>query len=110
NCFYLASWERIKGKRVLDFENDPPPDLAIEIDMTSDSLPRLPIYAALGVPEVWRFDGNVITCHVLTEAGDYAIVDTSRSFSWLQVSAVPALLEGAFDLDDEALKQRFESW
>ena len=44
----------------IDLTLDPPPDLAIEIDMTSPSIPRLPIYCALGIPEVWRFDGETM--------------------------------------------------
>src|SRR5713226_4217057 len=58
NCFYLANWPRIRGRKVLDFTVDPPPDLGLEIDVTNLSLDRLPIYAALRVPEVWRFTGR----------------------------------------------------
>ena len=47
---------------------DPPPDLVIEIDITSPSLNKLPIYAAVGVPEVWRFDGRRVI--ILTLVGD----------------------------------------
>jgi Uma2 family endonuclease len=57
-CYYIQNEAVIGGKTTIDLEIDPPPDLAIEIDITSLSLPRLPIYAALGVPEVWRFDGE----------------------------------------------------
>lgn len=39
----------------------PPPDLAVEVDITVSSVPRQPIYAALGVPEVWRYDGRAVT-------------------------------------------------
>ena len=60
-CFYLASLAAVKGKLEIDLMCDPPPDLSLEIDITSSSLDRMAIYAALKVPEVWRFDGvNVI--------------------------------------------------
>lgn len=49
---------RVRGKAEIDPNVDPPPDLIIEVDITSPSLPRSPIYARFGVPEVWRYDGE----------------------------------------------------
>jgi Uma2 family endonuclease len=57
-CYYIQNEAVIRGRMDIDLTVDPPPDLAIEIDITSLSIPRLPIYGALGVPEVWRFDGE----------------------------------------------------
>jgi Uma2 family endonuclease len=65
-CFYIQQVERIRGKTRLDLTIDPPPDLVIEIDITSDFLNKLPIYAAVGVPEVWRYDGQDLTIFRLT--------------------------------------------
>lgn len=56
--YYIRDPERIRGKKRLDLRKDPPPDLVIEIDITSPSLDKLPIYAAVGVLEVWRYDGT----------------------------------------------------
>ncbi len=53
-CFWIANATRLAGKRRLDLRADPPPDLAIEIDVSHSSLDHLAIYAALRVPEVWR--------------------------------------------------------
>ena len=58
SCFYIQNEERIRGKGRIDLSVDPPPDLVIEIDITSPSMNKLPIYARLGVPEVWRYDGE----------------------------------------------------
>lgn len=57
-CFYIKDWELVRGKESLDLAIDPPPELVIEIDITSPSLNKLPIYAQLGVREVWRYDGE----------------------------------------------------
>lgn len=54
-CFYIANAERVRGKKEIDLNIDPPPDLLIEIDITNPSLNKLPIYSAIGVPEVWRY-------------------------------------------------------
>lgn len=57
-AFYIARAREVLGKKNLDIAVDPPPDLAVETDIASSSIPRMPIYAALGVPEVWRYDGQ----------------------------------------------------
>ncbi|NCJ06422.1 Uma2 family endonuclease [Synechococcales cyanobacterium C] len=57
-CYYIQHEAAVRGKMWIDLTVDPPPDLAIEVDITSPSLPRLPIYAALQIPEVWQFDGE----------------------------------------------------
>jgi Uma2 family endonuclease len=57
-CYFVASADRVVGKRQLDLESDPAPDIAVEIDVTNESLTKFPIYAALGVAELWRYDGQ----------------------------------------------------
>ncbi len=57
-CFYVANSHRIAGRETLDLTVDPPPDIAVEIDMSTDSHAKLPIYAGLGVPEIWLYDGR----------------------------------------------------
>ena len=54
--YYLASEPLVRGKDAYDPKKDPPPDLAIEVDVTNTSLPRMPVFARIGVPEVWRLD------------------------------------------------------
>jgi Uma2 family endonuclease len=76
SCFYIQNEERIRGKDRIDLSTDPPPDLVIEIDITSPSFSKLPIYAQMGVPEVWRYDGERMTILVL-EGSDY--VETTES-------------------------------
>ena len=56
-CYYVGNAVRIIGKRTIDLESDPPPDIALEIDVTNESITTFPIYAALGVPEIWRRHG-----------------------------------------------------
>ena len=68
NCYWIASVERLAGKTHIDLRVDPPPDLAIEIDFTRSSLDRMSIYAALGVPEVWRATSTGI-CRRATARG-----------------------------------------
>ncbi|HET6250348.1 MAG TPA: Uma2 family endonuclease [Tepidisphaeraceae bacterium] len=60
-CYYIQNASRIVGKEDFDWEIDPPPDLAIEVDISRPDVARQPIYAALGVTEIWRYDGQTVT-------------------------------------------------
>jgi Uma2 family endonuclease len=71
SCFYIENEERVRGKARIDLAVDPPPDLVIEIDIISPSFSKLPIYAQIGVPEVWRYDGERLKILVL-EGSEYA--------------------------------------
>ena len=66
SCFYIQHADAIRDKDEIDLTVDPPPDLVIEIDITSPSLDKFPLYAAVGVPEVWRYDGTHVTMYHLT--------------------------------------------
>jgi Uma2 family endonuclease len=66
SCFYIQHAEAMRDKDEIDLTADPPPDLVIEIDITSPSLDKFPLYAAVGVPEVWRYDGTHVTMYHLT--------------------------------------------
>ena len=65
-CFYIQNADRVSGKARIDLAVDPPPDLVIEIDIAHPSLDKLPLYAAAGVPEVWRYADNGVTIYRLT--------------------------------------------
>ena len=68
SSFYIQNLRSVLGKNTLDLTVDPPPDLVIEVDITSESLDKLPVFAAaLSVPEVWRYDGRRL--HILLLAG-----------------------------------------
>src|SRR5262249_12678957 len=58
-CYWIQNEPSMRGKKTFDVKTDPPPDLAVDVDISSSSLKRMAIYAALGVPEIWRFDGEV---------------------------------------------------
>jgi Uma2 family endonuclease len=61
SSFYIQNEERVRDRTQIDLTVDPPPDLVIEIEITRPAIAKLPIYAAMGVPEIWRWDGERIT-------------------------------------------------
>ncbi len=65
--FYVQNAARMIGKRRIDLETDPPPDVVVEIDVSNESLSKFPIYAALGMPEIWLYDGQEARFYQLSE-------------------------------------------
>ncbi len=90
-CFYIRHEQDIRGMKRIDLTIDPPPDLAIEIDITSRT--HVSIYAALGVPELWRYSNGQLQVYVL-RGGKYEASSTSPTFPGLSVCDVmPQYLE-----------------
>lgn len=109
NCYWIASAPRLKGKRRIDLRVDPPPDLAVEVDVSSSSLDRMSIYAALRMPEVWRLSSAGLTFHIL-EDGVYQVRPSSLAFptpASADLAGFLALLDNA---DDTAIVRQFRAW
>lgn len=96
SCFYLQNEERVRDKTQIDLAVDPPPDLVVEVDITGPSLNKLPIYAQVGVPEVWRYDGGRLQILRLEPTG-YAAAPASVSLPSLTSSVLSELFEESKD-------------
>jgi Uma2 family endonuclease len=109
DCFYIKNESLIRGKLRLDLTTDPPPDLVLEIDITSRTHPD--IYAALGVPELWRFDrGGQLQINSL-EAGKYLQVDFSPTFPNLDlVTILPDYLVQSRRQGRNQIMKEFRRW
>ena len=68
-CFYIANAARIIGKERIDLNVDPPPDIAVEVDITNPSISKLSLYEEMGVPEVWLYNGKLLRIFLLSDAG-----------------------------------------
>ena len=108
-CYYIQNQAVVREKEVLDLEVDPPPDLAIEVDITSSSLNRMGIYAELRVPEVWRFDGNRVAIFRL-ESGGYVESPNSVAFQALTGEILTQFLDDSQKLKSTAWLKRVREW
>lgn len=79
-CYWITHEHQVRGKKTYDPKSDPPPDVVIEIEVSRGSKRRMGIYAAMGVPEVWRFDGESLVSCVLQSSGIYQAFDRSPTF------------------------------
>ena len=97
-CFYIDNIEAVRGKKRLDLNEDPAPDLVIEIDVTSSSQNRLQVYADLGVAEVWVYNGESLVIQQL-QNGTYITFPTSRFFPNLPILEIAMFLQQSETLD-----------
>ena len=109
DCFYIQNAALVIGKNDVDLNCEPAPDLVLEIDRTSSSLNRFTIYAALGVPEIWRVVGYEVEFHLLT--GDrYERSLTSRAFPFLTAEALSEFLTQGLDEGERKAANAFRRW
>jgi Uma2 family endonuclease len=109
-CFYIINEPRVRGKKELDLERDPPPDLGMEIDISRSSLNRLAIYAAIKVPEVWRYDGENLFIYQLNATGEYELSARSKYFRMVPMEAVKEFLSRKNEMDENSLVKLFRAW
>ena len=107
-CYQINHEEAVRGKLNIDLNFDPPPDLAIEIDITSSSLNRMSIYEALGVAEVWRFDGQFLSIYQLVD-GIYQMSDKSGVFPFIKGEDIMRFLQ-QLEGGEMALIKAFRTW
>ncbi|MEM9540291.1 MAG: Uma2 family endonuclease [Cyanobacteria bacterium P01_E01_bin.42] len=109
NCFYFQNEPLIRGKLEFDLAQDPPPDLTLEIDLTSKSLDRFPIYARLGVPEIWCYEEGELRIYTL-RSGQYIRVEFSPTFPQLPIRDLPQLIESYRLQGRRALRRAVRVW
>jgi Uma2 family endonuclease len=107
--YYIQNEARVRHKEI-DLTVDPPPDLAIEVEVSRSAIDRLGIYAALGVPEVWRHDGTSLKVLVLQGDGSYGQSDQSRAFPMLPVDEFARFLEMRSTLSENQVVIGFRDW
>ena len=108
-CFYIQNAQRIHGKDEIDLAVDPPPDLGIEIDIMHPSLDKLPIYAAIGVPEIWHYDGHIVTLAILQE-GAYVAREESVVFPRLTRQVLSRFMEESKQQERTAWLRSVRAW
>ena len=108
-CFYIRNIAAVMGKKRLNMEEDPAPDLIVEIDITSSSPNRLQVYADLGVGEVWIYNGESLAIQQL-QNGTYIATQTSQFFASLSIPDIASWLQRSTTMDYLALVKAFRGW
>jgi Uma2 family endonuclease len=108
--YYVQNEARIRGKTDLEWGRDPPPDLAIEIQLTRSALDKLGIYSALGVPELWFWEEEGLRVCWLVEQGRYEERDRSKALPGLPLEELVRFLKLRHEKSTTRLASEFRTW
>ncbi len=108
SCYYIKNVDRIQGRRI-DLSTDPPPDLVIEVDITSLSSSRLAIYTQLGIPEIWRCRGEMVEFYQL-QNGEYISSEYSYNFPIVSIAIINQFLQLIEIEDDTTIIRAWREW
>lgn len=106
-AYYIQNQDRVAGKTV-DLSIDPPPDLVVEVDITHTDIDKLSLYAAMGVGEFWRYNGEVWQIYQ-NKDHSFQEVETSPTFPFVPKSQLYAFLKQAKD-DEIGAEIAFREW
>jgi Uma2 family endonuclease len=109
-CYYIANEPAMRGRDEYDPAIDPPPDLAIEVDLSRSSVDKLSIYADLGVPEIWTFADDRLEFYQLQPNGTYRTTERSRAFDFLKSADLQGFLDERHGAEETAWARRFCDW
>jgi Uma2 family endonuclease len=107
DCFYIQNYAQMIGKDRVDLSIDPPPDLAIEVDVTSRT--QLDAYQALGVPELWRYEDGRLRIDVLVN-GEYVESEISPTFPNFPVPMMVQFIEQSLSAGRSSTLRAFRKW
>jgi Uma2 family endonuclease len=111
SCYYVQNEPLVRGKADIRLDQDPPPDLVLEVDLSSHSLDKLSIYAALGVVEVWRYDGAQLLGYCLnSQDQSYTLISVSHVFSPLVLADLLPFIAQSLTAGETATLKTFRSW
>jgi Uma2 family endonuclease len=109
-CYWIEKELLMRGKKEFDIDSDPPPDLAIEVEVSRSALNRMAIYATLGIREVWRFDTEELTVWHLRGDGRFTQADRSRAFPFLPLAEVVRFIRASDTQEETTLVRSFRQW
>jgi Uma2 family endonuclease len=108
-CYYIQNEPSVRGRTDIDLKRDPPPDLAVEIDITHVSINRPSVYGALGVGELWRYDGARFNFVRRTKSGSYEPIASSAALPFMTPQIVDRFI-GLVLADENAGLRAFRDW
>jgi len=110
NCYYIQNESAVRDRPELDLTIDPPPDLAIEVDITSSSIDRMSIYAVFGVPEIWRWHNDTLQVLALETNSEYTEIRASQALPGFPCERMVEFINQYMFADDMTFIDEFRNW
>jgi len=107
--YYLQNEPLIRHRETVNLEEDPPPDLVLEVEYSRSAVNKLKLYAAMGVPEFWRYNGKTLRIYQLF-GQEYVQQENSLTFSPILVTEFPQFMQEAKDIGEVAMMKKFRAW
>ncbi|MCF2148377.1 Uma2 family endonuclease [Desmonostoc muscorum LEGE 12446] len=109
SSYYIQNEALVRDKENIYLATDPPPDLVLEVEYSRSAIDKLRLYAAMGIPEFWRYNGSVLRLYTLA-GGQYSEVQTSPTFAPVSVKEIPRFIQEAKKNGEIATTRAFRAW
>lgn len=109
SSYYIQNESLVRDRENIDLAIDPPPDLVLEVEYSKPKVDKSKIYAAIGVPEFWRYNGSVLRIYRLRD-GEYTEVQTSPTFTPVEVKEIPRFIQETKKNGEMATTRAFRAW
>lgn len=109
SSYYIQNESRVKNKEKINLNIDPPPDLVLEVEYTKPKVDKFKIYASIGIPEFWRFNGSVLRIYILND-GQYIEVEQNPTFAQVSVKKIPRFIQETRINGEMATTRAFRAW
>ncbi|HXT57146.1 MAG TPA: Uma2 family endonuclease [Pirellulales bacterium] len=109
-CYYVQNEARVRHLEDFDLTRDPPPDVVIEVEASRSAIGKLPLYAKLGVPEVWRCTKGRLGIFLLADDGQYVASEKSLNIPLLDPAELNRFLQMRASTDETTWIRSFRAW
>jgi Uma2 family endonuclease len=109
SSYYIQNEPLVRDKAEIDLDNDPPPDLVLEVEYSRSRIDKLSLYAAMGIPEFWRYNGSILRIYRL-ELGQYVQRNNSPTFAPIVVTEIPKFLQQSRKVGEITCTRNFRHW
>jgi Uma2 family endonuclease len=109
SSYYIQNESLVRDKEHIDLTTDPSPDLVLEVEYSRSKIDKFRLYASIGVPEFWRYNGTVLRVYRL-ENGEYKECSTSPTFTPVSVAEIPRFIQESRKVGEIACTRAFRAW
>ncbi len=109
SSYYIQNESLVRDKGNIDLATDPPPDLVLEVEYSRPKIDKLQLYALMGIPEFWRYNGSVLRIYRL-ESGQYVESSDSPTFTPIAVTEIPRFIKESRKVGEMTCTRNFRNW